>query len=254
MLTTTETEAATVVRLDHGKVNALDAELCRAVAAEFTRLAAREPKPVVLTGNDRAFSAGIDLARVLSGGPAYTGELLDGLSAAVRAVFEFPHPVVAAVNGHAIAGGLVLAAAADVRLMSGGSAGLVELAVGVPFPVAALEVMRHVLGSRTTSVVLGGRYLDPREAERLGLVDQVVTPDALLTESLAVAARLGAVPGPVYTTTKRQLRRPAVERIEADAATGPLIAGLWNTPEVREAVRHHASAHLGARRSTTTAT
>ncbi|MGI8723130.1 MAG: enoyl-CoA hydratase-related protein, partial [Geodermatophilaceae bacterium] len=61
--------------------------------------------------------------------------------------FTHPRPVVAAVNGHAIAGGCVLAAAADVRLMSDGSIGLTELNVGVAFPTAALEIARHAAGS-----------------------------------------------------------------------------------------------------------
>ncbi len=125
-----------LVRLRHGKVNAMDLELLRAVRDTFAELAGAGA--VVLTGDGRAFSAGVDLRRLLHEGAGYTAEFLPALSAAVRAVFEHPRPVVAAVNGHAIAGGCVLVAACDRRLMSAGTIGVSELAVGVPFPTAAL--------------------------------------------------------------------------------------------------------------------
>jgi enoyl-CoA hydratase len=71
-------------------------------------------------------------------------EFLPALSAAFMAIFDHPGPVLAAINGHAIAGGCVIAAACDVRLMSAGKIGLAELSVGVPFPPSAMEILRHL--------------------------------------------------------------------------------------------------------------
>src|SRR6201992_461123 len=102
--------------------------------------------PVILTGAGRAFSAGVDLRALVDGGKGYAEKFVVALSKAFRAIFDHPAPVIAAVNGHAIAGGCVLAMCADVRLMSGGTIGLTELAVGVPFPVTALEICRDAMG------------------------------------------------------------------------------------------------------------
>src|ERR1700734_924511 len=114
----------TIVELRHGKVNALDLELLRAITAAMHGIDG--DGPVVITGAGPAFCAGVDLQRIAGGGPSYVREFLPALTEAFRAVFDYPGPVVAAVNGHAIAGGCVLAAACDVRLMSRGTFGLAE--------------------------------------------------------------------------------------------------------------------------------
>ena len=116
--------------------------------------------PIVLTGAGACFSAGVDLRAILDGGATYTDRFLAAVSAAFLAVFDHPAPVVAAINGHAIAGGCVLAMAADVRLMSTGLIGLSEVAVGVPFPVAALEICRYAMGPSVTRAVLQADNID----------------------------------------------------------------------------------------------
>jgi enoyl-CoA hydratase len=120
-------EAVSVVRMEHGKVNVLDLELLHALTDAFERLT--DAGAVVLTGAGRAFSAGVDLRRILDEGREYTAAFLPALSAIFRMIFEHLRPVVAAVNAHAIAGGYVLVAACDWRLMSAGSIGLTELLV-----------------------------------------------------------------------------------------------------------------------------
>src|SRR5580692_2456688 len=178
MLETEDRSGVTVLRLQHGKVNALDTELLRAITATMRDL---DPAAAaVITGHGTAFSAGVDLKRIVDGGQAYVREFLPALTETFLAVFGHPGPVVAAVNGHAIAGGCVLAAACDLRLMSGGRIGLAELRVGVAFPSVPLEVMRHALGPATRRLVLGAELLPPREALAIGLIDRVTEPEALL--------------------------------------------------------------------------
>ena len=91
------------------------------------------------------------------GGTDYSGRFVAALSEAFLAIYDHPAPVVAAINGHAIAGGCVLAMCADLRLMSGGTIGLTELAVGVPFPVAALEICRDAMGTSARLAALQAR-------------------------------------------------------------------------------------------------
>jgi enoyl-CoA hydratase len=144
MLEVEQDSGVSVLRLRHGKVNALDLELLHAITEALA--AADEQTAVVITGTGTAFSAGVDLQRVVAGGAPYLAEFLPALTAAFLAIFDHPGPVLAAINGHAIAGGCVIAAACDVRVMSQGMIGLAELSVGVPFPVAALEIVRHAAG------------------------------------------------------------------------------------------------------------
>src|SRR5471030_2357073 len=102
-----------VLTLTHGKANALDIELCEALAARFMELRNSDAKAVVVTGQGKIFSAGVDLKRLSEGGAAYVRKFLPALHKHYDTVFYHPKPVVAAINGHAIAGGCVLACCAD---------------------------------------------------------------------------------------------------------------------------------------------
>src|SRR5262245_34195705 len=106
-----------VMTLAQGKANTLDVALCRDLVRRFAEVSVSAASAVVLTGQGRIFSAGVDLIRAAEGGATYLREFLPELSKAFAAVFFHPAPVVAAINGHAIAGGCVLACAADRRLM-----------------------------------------------------------------------------------------------------------------------------------------
>jgi enoyl-CoA hydratase len=235
MLELEERGAVTIVRLAHGKVNALDTDLLHAIAAVMGSLP--RGQAVVLTGAGRAFSAGVDLKRIAQGGTEYVRVFRPALSQAVKAVFDHPGPVVAAVNGHAIAGGCVLAVACDLRLMSDGTIGLSEMRVGVPFPGVALEVVRHAAGTRARRLVLEAALLSPDEAVAAGLIDRVTAAGSLLDEAVAEAEWLGRIPADVYAFTKRQLQEPARIRIDAISADDDDAAtAMWAAPATQSAI------------------
>jgi enoyl-CoA hydratase len=235
MLDLEERGAVMIVRLAHGKVNALDTDLLHAIAATMSGLP--RGQAVVLTGAGRAFSAGVDLKRIAHGGMEYVRVFRPALSQAVKSVFDHPGPVVAAVNGHAIAGGCVLAVACDLRLMSGGTIGLSEMRVGVPFPGVALEVVRHAAGAGARRLVLEAPLLSPAEAVTAGLVDRVTAPGSLLDEAIAEAERLAAIPPDVYAFTKRQLQEPARSRIDAiSQADEDATTEMWAAPATQAAI------------------
>ncbi|MFP5371256.1 MAG: enoyl-CoA hydratase/isomerase family protein [Actinomycetes bacterium] len=214
MLNVDERDDVSVVRIEHGRVGALDAELLDAL----TEAVQASDRALVITGTGSAFSAGVDLRRILDGGRPYTEQFLTALSRMFRAVFDSPRPTVAAVNGHAIAGGCVLALACDVRLMSAGRIGLAELAVGVPFPTSALEIVRHALGRDAGRAVLRAETVGPDEAVRLGMVHEVVDAADLLPRAVALAGELAARSPEAYRLAKAQLHRPVVAAIEATSA------------------------------------
>jgi enoyl-CoA hydratase len=234
----------TVVRLQHGKANALDLELCQHLHATFDELAA-QARAVVLTGRGGIFSAGVDLLRVLDGGPAYVEQFIGALSGFCEAIFTFPKPLVAAVNGHAIAGGCVIACMADRRLMAQGPGriGVPELLVGVPFPAAPLEAMRFVVPPQHFGeVIYGGATYEPTAAMERGLVDEVVQREELLDRAVQAAASLAALAPPAFQLTKAQIRRPAVERMRVGAAEhDAAVREVWATPDTLTAIRDYVS-------------
>ena len=135
---------------------------------------------MIITGTGTIFSAGVDLRRLLDGGSAYLADFLPALDRMLRRLLFLPKPVVAAVNGHAIAGGCVLACACDRRLAARGPGrvGVTELLVGVPFPAVALETMRLVVPPhRLAEVVYTGRTWPVEDAfpvtrpQHLGLMN-----------------------------------------------------------------------------------
>ena len=127
-------EGILTLRLAHGKASALDVELLDAFLQELDGVA-EDVRAVILTGSGSIFSAGVDLFRLTQEGADYARHFLPLLSRFVRTLFAFPLPVVAAANGHAIAGGGVIVLAADARLMAEGAGriGVPELLVGCPF-------------------------------------------------------------------------------------------------------------------------
>lgn len=234
-------DAVAVLRMEHGKANAVDSELFDDLVQRLDDVEPSAATAVVLTGTGKMFSAGVDLFQVLDGGSAYLRDFLPKLSASLKRLLAFPRPVVAAVNGHAIAGGCVLACACDRRLMAepGGVIGLTELLVGVPFPVAALETVRELLPAcHLQDVVYRGRTVVPGEARAIGLVDELVEPGELIERALARAAKLGAIPAPAFALTKRLLRAPLLERIDRYAAdVDPEVLENWSRPETLATIR-----------------
>ena len=229
----------------HGKANALDVEFCEALTTQLTALKSSRTRAVVLIGAGHIFSAGVDLLRLLNEDATYLQTFLPALSTLFETVFFYPQPVVAAVNGHAIAGGCILACAADHRVMSRspGRIGVPELLVGVPFPTVALEILRSVVAPpQLHTLVYGGAIYTPEEANHLGLVDALVEPQELIACAVAAAECLLRIPAAAFALTKQQLRQPVVARLQAaHAGADQAVQHLWMMPETREAIRRYVS-------------
>jgi enoyl-CoA hydratase len=230
-----------ILTLAHGKASAFDVELCEALIARLTECEDAWCTSVVLTGRGSIFSAGVDLVRVVTEGDAYLSRFLPVLSDAFERAFAFPKPVVAAVNGHAIAGGCILACTADRRFMARGSGriGLPELLVGVAFPPVPLEIARFAVHPRFASdLLLNGATLQADAAAEAGFVDVAVDADALLATAVGAAEAMAARPQQAFAITKRQLRAPAIERMRAGRkALDAQIESLWRSPQTLDAIR-----------------
>ncbi|HSS25774.1 MAG TPA: enoyl-CoA hydratase/isomerase family protein [Mycobacterium sp.] len=222
-------DGVTTVRFNNPPVNASDLAFLEDVIATMRGL----DGPVVLTGAGKCFSAGVDLQALIDGGVDYTERFLTALSAAFLAVFDHPAPVVAAVNGHAIAGGCVFAMCADVRLMSAGTIGLSELAVGVPFPVAPLEICRYAMGAAVTRAALQAATIAAESALARGWIDEVVGPADLVDRARSIAREMGGHSPSAFAATKQQLHRPTHAAIDAGADIDATARASWTSDETR---------------------
>ncbi|MFO1076917.1 MAG: enoyl-CoA hydratase/isomerase family protein [Planctomycetota bacterium] len=241
--------AIAVLRLAHGKVNAMDVELARAVAAAVATAAADATcRALVLTGEGRAFSAGVDLVRYVREGEGYADAMLEALDAMLLAVYDCRLPTVAAMNGHALAGGHVLACACDLRVMAAGDGrvGVPEVAAGVPFPWLALELVRLATAPQhLAELVALGTTFPAAEAHARGLVHELVAPPELQSRALALAERLAANAGPAVDLQREQLRG-SVLRDPARSAHDVRVRAVWRDPATRRRVQEYL-AKLAAR-------
>ena len=249
MLRIDEQGEIAIAYLSRPPVNALDRELLQAIADGFAKLAVSDAAAVVLTGDGPAFSAGADLYAVIEGSTEYIEGTVPALSAAFGSLFEFPRPVVAAVNGHAIAGGAVLTCECDYRIMAQGSGkiGISELKVGVPFPTYAIEIMRFAVAPQHfQELVYLARAYEPEVALAKGMLDEVVPADRLLPRAIEVAERLGRIPRATFEAMKKIIRQPTLDRI---ARYGPdhdeKARKGWASDEVQASIKEFLVATFG---------
>lgn len=205
-----------VLSLQRPPVNAADLPFARAI---HDAMAAERNDPasaaVVLTGLPGCFCAGVDTRAVPAYDAATRAEMLRTIDRTILALYAFPKPVVAAISGHALGAGLVLALTAELRLAARGDfrLGLTEAAAGIPFPACPLVVVRAELAPDVLRVLaLGSASFAPDAPALRGVVDRVVEPDALVDEAVREAEALARHPG--HRVVKQQLRAAAVAEME----------------------------------------
>jgi len=216
------------ITLDDGKVNAMSLPFFDALGAALDRAECDKPGAVVITGRPGYFSAGLDLKLMPTLAPDALRRMLLAFGRTMLRVFTFPIPTVAAVSGHAIAGGAMLAFACDLRWAADGPfrLHLNEVAIGLPLPTWAIVIAASAVPHRwhTEAILHARAYLPPDALER-NLVNGVVAPDRLLDEASSAAARLGALHQAAYAASKTRLRAMAVEwalaRLEPEVMNRP---------------------------------
>jgi len=229
-----------VFRLDRWPVNALDLEFAREVESSFFALtSAEDVGAIVMAGADGCFSAGLDLKRIPFYSPEEQRAMIDAANRMLARLYGCPLPVVAAVNGHAVAAGLILMLACDYRVGSSAPCklGLSEARVGIPFPAVALHLLQaEVAPSVVRVLALRAENVGPQAALAYGLLDELQPPERVLPTAIQVARDMAGMPRRGYAKIKRQLRAAALARIEETIARGtdPVLES-WVPPEAAEA-------------------
>lgn len=206
-----------ILRMNAGKANAMSAAMLTSLNGLLDELPRSRARAAVLIGYENFFCAGLDLPTLVTLDRPAMNAFMDHFGTTMRRVFDLSIPVVAAINGHAIAGGCVLALMADVRIMATGGSkiGLNEVRLGVGLPSIVLETLRGQLPPASLlPIALEGRVMPADDALRLGLVHEAVAPAELEPRALARAQELAAIPSAAFAQVKAAIRRPASADIE----------------------------------------
>lgn len=215
-------DGCAVVRMNSNKVNVQNATFFKDLHDAFDRLEEEFSElPVVLTGEGNVFSAGIDFKYSFDVFGSLDQDRIRQWYAEYRAtnlrIFQYPRPTVAAINGHAIAGGLITALDCDFRIAARKPAkfGLNEVPIGIPMPAAYVEIIKYALGTQVGALTtLKGELYSLEEAEKLGFFHEVVEESELLSRAIAYARCITPDCNVAYAMSKKALQDAVIQQIE----------------------------------------
>lgn len=222
LITLEQSDGIATLAFNRPPVNAIDLQFVQEAGECLARLATDDDvRALIITGSGACFSAGLDLKSVPLYGPAEQRAMVCGINRAAGGLYRLAIPTVAAVNGHAIAGGLVLALACDYRVGTTAACkiGLTEARAGIPFPAVAMAVVKAELApavARRTTLL--ARNIDSEAALACGILDELQPPARVLARAREVALDLASAPRTAYARVKHQLRA------ETDALIDRLLA------------------------------
>ncbi len=202
------------IRIDDGKRNALSPDVLRDIYAALDR-AESDRATVILTGRESVFSAGFDLNVMKRGGVKAIRMLRSGYALTAR-VMAYPHPVIAACNGHSFAMGVFLMLSADYVIGTRGDFRISanEVAIGLTMPRVATAVLKHRINPAACqrAITLSEEF-NPESALKSGFFDELVEPGDLMARAEALAGKFGTLDARAHKTTKRRIRASLIRRI-----------------------------------------
>ena len=229
------------LRLARPPVNALDPALCRRLRDGVAEALAEGAQGLVLSGGAGVFSAGLDVPYLL--GLERADEVREAWAAfidAARALAQSPVPVVAALTGHAPAGGCVLALCCDYRVMAQGDyrIGLNETQVGLVAPEGIQRLMRRTVGPhRAERLLVAGEMVEAGQAHALGLVDELAPLEEVAARARGWLARLLALPRKPMLATRAIARAGVVDALRPELLELDRFVASWNDPDTQAALR-----------------
>ena len=232
-------EELLIITLARGKANPLNAAMVKELIAAMSVAADRNIRGVVLASDrPRFFSSGFDVGEVFQYDREKMAEFFSRFIDLYEGILLLPKPVVAAVSGHAFAGGAVLALACDARVMAEGEFGfaLNEVNLGVVVPPGFVRMAVAAVGARNArEIILEGKTITPARALEMGLVDAVVKPEAVLERAVARARELAAKPPLAFGAVKQLFLEATGHSVTfSDRQTLSEFIDHWFSPEATE--------------------
>ena len=228
------------LRLARAPVNALNPELCALLVDAVGGAIGEGARGIVLSGGPGAFSAGLDVRHLLSLDASGVRAAWQGFIDAARALAQSPVPVVAALNGHAPAGGCVLALCCDYRVMAEGDyrIGLNETQVGLVAPEGIQRLLRRVVGPhRAERLLVAGEMVDAQRALQIGLVDELAAIADVPQRAHAWLAQLLALARTPMLATRAIARAEVIDALRPELLDLHRFVASWNDPDTQSALR-----------------
>lgn len=240
MIERSQHEGIHELRLARPPVNALDPVLCRLLREALAEAIAADARGIVLSGGPAAFSAGLDVPHLVGLDAAGLRAAWGGFIDTARALAQSPVPVAAAINGHAPAGGCVLALCCDYRVMAEGDyrIGLNETQVGLVAPEGIQRLLRRVVGAhRAERLLVAGAMVDAGQALAIGLVDELAPIADVPARAHAWMAQLLALPRGPMLATRAIARAEVIESLRPELLDLDRFVAAWNDPDTQAALR-----------------
>jgi enoyl-CoA hydratase/carnithine racemase len=232
-----------VVRLKRGVTNAINLELVEELAGALGKIEQdSEVRGIVLTGsNDKFFSIGLDLPELFPLARREFEAFYRAFNRVCLQLYTHPMPTVAALTGHAVAGGCILALCCDYRFVAEGRKlmGMNEIKLGVPVPYVADCVLRYVVGVRAAREMMdSGEFYPPETLLRMGMVDRVLPPDRVVEASIEKIRQVGSSPREAFAIIKRNRVEPIEAEVDARLEQKmSLFVERWYSDAARERLR-----------------
>ncbi len=239
MLQVNDHNAVREIRMDRPPANALNLPLVSALQEALNSAFQDDVAAVVISGREGMFSGGLDVPELLGRPRAEIDDFWQRFFALTHALADSPVPIVAAITGHAPAGGAVLALHCDYRVAAAGSwkMGLNEVRVGLAVPSTILQALSDLIGPRNARRLAGsGSMVEMDEALRLGMVDELVAGEMVIARALAWCEEMTALPPIAMNQTRRLAKADFVARLAAadDASTA---TEFWFSEETQAAMQ-----------------
>jgi enoyl-CoA hydratase/carnithine racemase len=231
-----------MVRLNRGKVNAINEAVVDELSGKLKELQFDDSiRAIVLTGTGHFFSFGFDVPELYGYPKEDFKKFLMKFTGLYKYMFLYPKPIIAAINGHATAGGCMLTNACDYRIMVSGKPriSLNEITFASAVFLSSVEILKYRVGAHyAQEVLLEGRMYSAEEARNIGLIDEVVIQENLNAETEKTATRFSVLYSPAFRQIKQMLRHPVMEACEPGEAQGiEKFIDIWYSPEVREILK-----------------
>lgn len=229
-------DAVAVVRFNRPKANAINMDMVTHVREAFMKLSESESVDgVILTSTGSIFCAGLDVVELYDYDENEMIQFWESFGRMLAELVAFPKPLIAAINGHAPAGGCVFALCCDHRIMAfgKGTIGLNEVSVGVVVPEPIVELARFAVGNHKASHMLyEGLLLNAADAQKFGLIDETCKEEELMQWAETKLKKWMGMPQEPWKRAKSSINRPLLEKLQAfslEQAFGNTLNSWWET-------------------------